>query len=280
MSDTSLRPYDSPVDRIRLHVQGSREAILLVEGETDELVLSELLPKRAIFPLGTRSTVVESSCQLHELGLCGFVAVLDSDFEVIPGASGLCDFHLKAYDGRDLEGMVIELGGLERLIQFKGSSAKVSRYGNAEQVVRDLIDRTQPISALRQLNSDRNWGLRFDAVPLYEKIDLRTLELPLDLYCLALVRNSEAAVDLKAIERALNQASPAALEPRGKDVVAFAAVALRQRIGSHQKAACQPDAIEKDLLGYSHHLLRKSSWLAALTVHLGQADKRLAVRKG
>ena len=261
MSEPGLRKYDAPADRIRLHLQGTFRRVLVVEGRTDAEVLGDLLSDVDIFPVGSRVVVLATASALVASGVATFLAIFDVDFLPTPADEGSVAV-LYPYEGRDLESMLIDLGGLSRLIRYKGSSEKIERWGGIEALVARLQESVEPVTRLRAHSAAGSLGWRFDAVRLEDKIDSRTLGLLVDSYCAALAAASECAVG-----PLLEVAKDATISPgsaRGKDVVAIASVALRRLAGSLEKAACGPDLLARDLLAASSLLLRESQWFAEL----------------
>lgn len=274
MSERSLRSFDSLADRLRLHLQSATRAVLIVEGIKDRLILGELMPEREFFPAGTRSAVLDAVSQLHSLGQCLFVAVYDRDFDHPPPPYGSgVDAHLLPYDERDLEGMLIDLGGLARLLLYKGSQDKLEARGGAGPFVQELAQVILPVTRLRAANAADAMGLPFDEVPLEGKIQQKDLILPILPYCSALAGASQGSVGAAQLID-IASTSDISLAPRGKDVVAVASVALRSRVGSLPKAASDPTLLAADLLSTSQMLLHESAWFGRLADLLVAADER------
>lgn len=270
MIDASLKKYDAPSDRIRLHLQGTAERVLVVEGPTDAEVLGELLGDQGIFPVGSRGNVLAAAEELMLSGIVRFVAVLDVDFLPLP-SGGDWDAVLHPYLGRDLESMLIHLGGLHRLLRYKGSLSKIEQYGGIDMLVSVLLRTVEPITRLRVENARSGLGLCFDAVRLEDKIELRTLRLLLDSYCAALANISGIGMNAARVEAIAIDESRGAGEARGKDVIAVASTSLRRVAGSLPKAACEPAILARDLLAVSILILRESEWFADLQRRLAAA---------
>ena len=268
--DGSLAQYDSPADRTRLHLQGSADRVLLVEGVADATVLREVLPNYAIVIAGKRENVLRAAEELLDAGQERFVAVIDRDFEPVP-EGGDWDKVLFPYEGRDLECMLIELGGLARLISFKGADAKIARAGGLDEVVNRCILAIEPVTRLRSHARMHGWSLAFDQVAIEGKVQAEDLLLKHLPYCMALVAASDTTLTVREVEQAASNASVDPGPPRGKDVVAVAAVALRKTAGDLPKAACDPAILCSDLHGYSLLLLRESAWLHQLLDRLSAA---------
>ncbi len=268
--DGSLAQYDSPADRTRLHLQGSADRVLMVEGVADATVLREVLPHYAIVIAGKREKVLRAAEELLDAGQKRFVAVIDRDFEPVP-EGGDWNEVLFPYEGRDLECMLVELGGLARLIRFKGVDAKVTKAGGPDEVVKRCKLAIEPVTRLRSHARVHEWALAFDRVPIEGKVQAETLALKHLPYCMALVAASDTDLAVRDVEQVASDASVDPGPPRGKDVVAVAAVALRKIAGDLPKAACDPGVLCADLHGYSLLLLRESAWLGQLLHRLSAA---------
>lgn len=268
--DDSLEQYDSPADRIRLHLQGSADRVLIVEGVADATVLREVIPHYAIVIAGKRENVLRAAGELLEAGQKRFVAVIDKDFEPVP-ESGEWDEVLFPYEGRDLECMLTELGGLARLITFKGVHAKVAKAGGSDEIVKRCKLAVEPITRLRSHARNHGWSLAFDQVPIEGKVQTEDLVFKQVPYCMALVAASDTDLTARDVEQVASDASVEPGPPRGKDVLAVAAVALRRLAADLPKAACDPAVLCSDLHGYSLLLLRESTWLTRLLHRLSAA---------
>ncbi len=115
-------------------------------------------------------------------------------------------------------------------------------------------------------------GLAFDKVDLASKIDLQSMELKFQAFCMALLAASESSLCLNDLLSAANETELDGLGHRGKDVLSAAGVALRRRVGSLQKAA-----VDEALLTSALHLssglpLSKSKWMRELKEKLDRLE--------
>ncbi len=265
----SLRKYDAPADRIRLHLQSTNKKVLLVEGaESDAVLFADLLPEVAVFPTGSRTILLGVAGDLLRCGIRQFVAIPDVDFTDLPKGD-TWEAVLYPYEGRDLEGMLIGLGSFHRLLRFKGSLAKIEEYGGLDCLVADLVELVTPVTRLRLLSARDGVGLCFDRVDLAGKIDTSTLEFAVANYCMSLVWASET-VGI-SVGEALDFAREPTFypgPPRGKDVLTAVGCALRKVAGSLPKAAADVSVLSKDLLAVAVVDVRDSDWFDGLTAAL------------
>lgn len=269
-SDGSLAQYDSPADRTRLHMQGTADRVLMVEGVADATVLREVLPNYAIVIAGKRENVLRAAEELLDAGQKRFVAVIDRDFEPVP-EGGDWDEVLLPYEGRDLECMLVELGGLARLILFKGVDSRIAKAGGLDELVKRCKLAVEPVTHLRSHARTHGLSLAFDQVPIEGKIQAEDLAFKRVPYCMALAAASDTDLTVQDVAQIVSGATGDPGPPRGKDVVAVAAVALRKMAGDLPKAACDPAVLCSDLHGFSLLLLRESAWLGRLLQRLSAA---------
>lgn len=267
---SSLRDFDRVEDRIRQHRQVEKRAVVLVEGPDDLLVLKHHIPVELIFPADGKRNVLRAVDSLNEWRITGVRAVIDADFD-----QSRDDEVVLAYDQRDLEAMLIELGALASVLEHQGSTAKLEAEGGAASVVAVLYDAALPIARLRQASRREGWGLAFDAVDIASKSDRRTLALRLDRYAAALVQASTTTASIDDVRRALEHDELDHRGPRGRDVVAFAGLALRHRIGTLQQAACEEPRLSAQIRSSGALALERSAWMSRLRRALEAADLEL-----
>lgn len=259
----SLRELDRPADRIRQHRQASDEPILIVEGESDFLVLRPLLPEVEIFPADGKNNVVDTARTLISWNIDKFVCITDDDFDDGALISDLDHVH-HPYCGTDMEAMLISLGVLASMLEHIGSTVKLTKLGGASKLVDDLIAHVAPVTALREVSSRRAWGLPFDEVPIASKIHKTTLVLNIESYCDALRRQMDEPIEYQVLVKTARDHSYSASAFRGKDVVAAAGVALRKTAGNLPHAAADPDCLCAQLHSSSAFALSKSEWYEEL----------------
>ncbi len=267
---SSLRDFDRVEDRIRQHRQVEKRAVLLVEGPDDLLVLKHHIPVELIFPADGKPNVLRAIDSLNEWQVTGVRAVIDADFD-----DSRDDETVLAYDQRDLEAMLIELGVLASVLEHQGSAAKLAAEGGAAAVVAVLCAAALPIARLRQASRREGWGLTFDAVDIASKSDRRTLALRPDRYAAALVQASITTASIDDVRQALDHDEIDHRGPRGRDVMTFAGVALRQRVGTLQQAACEEPRLSAQIRSSGALALERSPWMSRLRRALEAAGLEL-----
>ena len=277
----TLRDYDSLSDRVRMHVRASDECFIIVEGPDDELVLKHHLRNVQFFPAAGKPNAIVAARELLRLGISDFACVTDADFDDLSTYADIEDVHYP-YEGADLEAMLIGFGVLSLVLEHQGSTVKLEALGGAGSFVDDLVRRTSPISRLRAESARNHWGIAFDRVDLQRYLRQDTLELKVPEYCLALHRESLAAVresdgdedpiphpDVIRESCKDSGAAPGAVSFRGKDVIVFASTALRRMAGSLRQGAADPEVLRKQLHSSSGLAISQSIWLVNLKELLG-----------
>lgn len=260
----SIRELDRVEDRIRLHWQADKRPALVVEGDDDALVLRPHFEQHAVvFRADGRNNAVRAARELRKSGHGLFCAVVDRDFGEEEVLDELADV-LVAYDGRDLESMLISLGVLAKLADFLSSKSKLSAAGGSEALVARVIEVAMPVARLRSANATNRWGLRFDDVDLADKVDLKTLDLKLEGYCRALIDKSDRRLELGVLMEAAALPVGDDFGPRGKDVVALFGVALRRLVGDYKQAASREPLLSAPLRSSCEPELGASKWLSSV----------------
>lgn len=267
---TSLRELDRVEDRIRQHRQVDSRPVLIVEGPDDLLVLKHHVKVETIFPGDGKKNVLRAVAALREWSTPGVRAVVDADFD-----EEVSDDQVMTYEARDLEGMLIELGVLDLVLEHRGSAEKLDAAGGVVAVRKDLVSKAMFIAKLRAANARDSWGLPFDHVDVASKTDRRTMALDAGRYCSALIAAGRALVDLDTLLSAGDADLSDHRGPRGRDVVSLAGVALRHHVGTLPKAACEESGLSAQLRSSAAFLLERSEWLAALRRMLKEASAEL-----
>lgn len=236
--------------------------MLVVEGPNDRNTLRGLLPGVTIFPADGRRNALEQSRRLYEWSAEKWACVVDLDFDDEVAEYDLGK-HLHPYHGADLEAMLITLGVLHDLLSHLGSDDKITREGGPDAVVNLLCGVVTGIASLRERNASEGWGLPFDEVPIEGKIDRRTLQLNVRGYCTAL-RPRSGSVELSLLIETMNGQPGGANKFSGKDVIAAAAVALRNRVGSLSKDQASVEVLLSALRASCTWRLSRSEWLSQL----------------
>lgn len=261
-AELSLRNFDRLADRIRQHRQASDQAVLIVEGPSDELILRDHVEAAMIFPADGKVNAIDCARTLKSWDTTRFICITDRDFDDPATLSDLGDSHFP-YTSRDLEAMLVGMGVLASVIEYLGSRDKLDRLGGSHALVQRLEKTVLPVAYLRYRSSRENWGLSFDDVDLASKIDRRSLALKIENYCAALVQASATNATIPMLTAAVVDANIDDTGARGKDIVTAAVVALRHVAGSLHHAV--GDAVLLAQLHSSSGLaLANSVWLKNL----------------
>lgn len=267
---SSLRDLDRVEDRIRQHRQVSSGPILVVEGPDDLLLLRDHIPQESIFPADGKRNVLRAMDSLAEWNLVGARAIVDADFDEPEG--GRDDQRILLYEGRDLEGMLIGFGVLIHLLEHQGSASKLDGLGGPQNFSAQLVQEAHAIAEIRAANERESWALRFDGVDITTKTDRRTLRLDLSRYVAALIQASDSEVKAPAVLQAVVGDELDGRGPRGRDVLAFAGLALRAKAGSLPAAATGVEMLSGQLRSSAGLAIRSSEWLSAVRASIAAAE--------
>jgi hypothetical protein len=240
------------VDRLRMDRKARARGAVIVEGPSDETVISRAfaIDKRAIFPVKGRVNVLRVAAMIAAVPLEGVVCVADRDFD--QAEAGWQDsWFLVFYDDADLEAMLIATLVLERFLDAWGSQQKVHSVGGAQGLRDRLRGALTPISALRAANAEHGWGLSFKALDLVALLDKKSLDLDLDRAVLRLAAG-KPGVTTDMLRKASSLAGPTCPHTgrplvRGKDLLAGLEVALRNVVASLKHAQVQGDFVGRTL---------------------------------
>ncbi|MEA2275314.1 MAG: hypothetical protein QOC78_274 [Solirubrobacteraceae bacterium] len=277
-AESSLRAYDRIADRIKLHRQADDRATVVVEGPSDERFVDALLEQRAvIFVAGTRSAVIDVTEEAsRRLSVTRLVGVVDRDFDDIVAGAEAAGLPMVAYDGADLEDMLLHSPAGNRLIEEMASSSKLKAYGGASKLLADARERVIAISRLRSENAREGWGLAFDSVDLRGKVDKDTLEMSVLAICAALKVTTECAIEHAQLETAARSEEAerrcphtGTLLARGRDVLVVIGISLRRLVGSRTKDQTDPHLLAAVLRTAADLAwFRQTPWFARLAAQL------------
>ena len=269
MADRNHR--DDLLDRIRLHRQGDKAAIILVEGSPDRAVLRRALPiQRQIFPVGPRHDVLLLVEEVLSRQLGPAVAVVDRDFDSAVDAANVAGLPVIAFDGCDLESMLWETKALDETLESLGSEAKIASVGGVN-AVRMLVDRlVLPLQRLRAANCNESLGLDFGVIDLRSRIRGPDLALSVDGLCDSL-RRARTDVDRRQLI-SYAHTYPLPLCPstarelyRGKDRIAALGVCLKRKLGNLRHQQADVDSVCRLLHANAvPDVLRGAVWLRQL----------------
>lgn len=270
----AMQRADRVEDRIRLHRQVEAVPMLIVEGHDDEVTLKPHVHRVRLFSAGSRTRVIEALRVLDGWGLKGIRGLIDADFEDDVNA-GLLPYNALVYEARDLESMLVSLGALSHVINHLGSSTKIDNAGGVEAVVGWIVSKLAPIEIVRGLNARLNWSLRFDAVALESKVDLRTVEINLERYVRAILQHSETDVTFVEVTDAMSSYERDDRGPRGKDMMTITGVALRRKFGGLSAANSDSEIVGRHLRSSAAFYLENSMWMRNLREALDAARAEL-----
>lgn len=260
---SSLREYDRLPDRLRLHRQADPRAILVVEGESDRRLMREVVGDSAavVFVGGTRVDVLAVAAAVSPMGIDRVACMVDRDFDDLVQAAIDIDLPVVAYDGADLEDMLMWSPAARRAIEELASDNKLAAYGLGALLDR-VRDQAAPLGRLRRGNAVNLWGLIFDEIDLRSKVDATTLELNVLGVCMALAGTTEAPPSVSDLQEvARNGECPICPRTgrrmsRGRDQLALVGAALRRLIGT-----CTKDQTDPYLLGAVVRSAASPGWL-------------------
>jgi Protein of unknown function (DUF4435) len=266
-----LRQYDRLGDRARLHRQADSRPILIVEGNSDARFLQRVLGKNnaQILVGGTRAPVLEAARDVRRHGLARCACVLDRDFDEEVSVAEAASLPIAAYDGADIEHMLLMTGAFDAMVEELGSTEKLNRFGGVDKLREVAISRARSLAALRRANAMNGWGIDFNSVDLSARLDRRTLELnesglldavfsaaPGSLTRGALQRHSENLVRCPRTGHVL---------VRGRDALAVVGVSLRKIAGSMTRAESAPERLADILrLSADRPSVEQTAWLSSL----------------
>jgi hypothetical protein len=236
----SLREYDDPVDRIRLHRQVSNNPIVVLEGQSDKRFYQRLFPDIAVdyFPVGTRATVLKVAQGVHFNGCKRVVCAVDRDFDSVVSEHESRLPNVIAYDNADLEAMLIDSKTFDDFIEEVASADKLSSYGGVSAVRNHIRNESRLVARIRYSNASSGWGLSFDKVDIVAKSKVADGRVLIASVCNALLAdrddNSLRHEDLLVIARGDDTYCPHSGNAlfRGRDALTILGVLLRRLIGS------------------------------------------------
>ncbi|WP_329273869.1 DUF4435 domain-containing protein [Streptomyces sp. NBC_01451] len=267
-----MRDLDRLADRIRLHRQGDRRQVAIVEGQSDERILKRAFDDAEVmyFQAGTRKVALDAAVQLADWKQEYFICVVDRDFD-----DEVADLHeryptLHPYENADLEAMlVVSKVGADLIAEF-GSVQKIAARGGISGILGKLYEMLDPVTRLRRANAENGWGISFDDVDLAGKIEKRHMILRLQPYCAALSATSHGspgqavlydyAMGVKSVGK--YPACPRGSQPyfRGRDFLVLLGAALSGYCGSRKPQSVDFEGLAASLRLAGAEYLRTSQW--------------------
>jgi hypothetical protein len=251
---TSLREIDHVrdlLDRLRVDVPARSVGAVIVEGPSDQTILSRALqtPGVSFFPVGGRRNVLRASEALSERCLRGVVCVADTDFDdEAVGRAGT--WFLVFTDNADLLAMAFVSPAFDRFVAEWASESKLEMVGGL-QALRDLIRAAlELVSKLRRGNALTGAGVDFGAVDLAELVEKSTLamaEAKLLTRLAAASRLPKSDLDGLAKNDAPSCRHTGEMLLRGHDYAAVAATSLRKLVASLSAQQVKPPFVENSM---------------------------------
>lgn len=265
---SSLEPFDSLAGRVKLQRQSDKRPIIVTEGQIDSRFLNHLFSGKEVkvFVAGNRFLALEAIREISELNLERVACVVDRDFDGVVAEYEETGIPVAAYDNADLEAMIWNSPALESVLREYGMADRLRDFGGVVTLRQLAAETLIPVERLRYANANGGLGINFDAVPLDRKIDKDSLALKLRPLCSALA-NNELELTETLYEIATNGESgvcPITSESlfRGKDLLAFASVSLRRRIGNRGLQEVTPEKLGISArLSTGEATLRTSRWM-------------------
>lgn len=265
---SSLRAYDRLADRLRLHRQADSRPIVVVEGDSDRRLLQDVVGDEAavVFVGGTRTEVLAAAFELERMNVNRVVCIVDHDFDDVVQAAIDAGLPVVAYDGADVEDMLMASPAARRAIEELASDEKLATYGLAS-LLDTVREQAVPMGRLRRGNAMNGWGLVFDRIDLRSKVDKRTLELNVLGLCMALAGTAPSAVSVVELQSVAARGDSVGCPRtgrrrlRGRDQLAFVAVALRKLVGSCRKEQTDPEFLAAILRSAANpEWMRSTEW--------------------
>ncbi|WP_406049611.1 DUF4435 domain-containing protein [Streptomyces virginiae] len=268
----SMREMDRVADRIRLHRQSDKRPVVIVEGPSDQRMLSRAFSDQdfSYFSAGTRSLAINAAITLAGWGQRSMACVVDRDFDDVVMEAAKESQSVHAYENADMEAMLLVSRVGADLLQELGSIGKIETQGGAPAIISRIFEILEPVSRLRRANSENSWGIAFDAVDLASKIDKKEMALKIHSYCMALHQKSSTSPGVKVLEayadgsRKINSqpVCPRGSSPyfRGRDFLAALGVALCGYCGSKRPQSVPVDGLEESLRLAGAYEIRSHPW--------------------
>ncbi len=231
--------------------------ILLVEGSQDIRCFERFVDEQKckIIPTRGKSNAIEAIDILEQIGLEGFLAIVDADFwhmDDVPNPST----NILLTDVHDLEIMIINSRAFRTVIVEYGSATKIKVFlkkqssGDLRSV---LLDRCLPIGLLRWISTRDNLGLNFNGLNYANCVDKASLKVLIDkLIQIVLSLTKKKSYKTENIHTKLDEnlnSGPYDLFQVccGHDFTAILAIGLRKAIGSKKSKIANQENIEKIL---------------------------------
>ena len=236
--------------QVRSRIQGEGETFVMVEGKTDHVFWEEYRSKEdcAIYPVNGKDRVVAALAITNKRGSRGVAGVVDADYWLISEADELGTDNL-LYDDRcpDMESILLSSPALKKLLRNELYNYEIEKIHElADRLKSEGLRLAMEYGYFRLLNHLNCYGLKCNAIPMSEVIDIDTLELDARQIASRLTgaRSGITSDDLmKQVEDLRQRYPPDNLQLcRGKDVVAIMAHILPTLFKTQFDKDMPPDA--------------------------------------
>lgn len=235
---------------IRFVRQKHKGAILIVEGETDDKLLSNFVDEGlcSIEIAFGKPNVLECLGLLEDDGFLGVVAVVDADFDRIEKVAHSLE-GLIYTDLHDLDMTVIFSPAGERYIKEKSVKERLSAVG-LQKILHDVKECATQIAYCRLANHRNQLMLNFKKLDFQFVSDKLSLDRESMLECI--IKNSHApGCDIKALDRIYSKIVEEAHDPlqlcNGHDVAAILGIALRKLLADRPKQQTWSSEVSSDI---------------------------------
>ena len=243
----------SIVSEILLLRSQFRGSVLLVEGESDELLYGKFVLKTEcqVVNAFNRSNVEGALWILHRRNVGGVLGIVDRDYEEVSGRGGKSGNVVYTQEN-DAEMMIMCSPALEMVLTEYGSKGKIDEIeGKNGKSVRELVfESAACIGAVRVLSKRNGWNLRFREMR-YRFSAKGSIRIDVDRQYSHLIQRSNGGrkFDLDTLKESANELLSTCETKerlcRGHDAVRVLGKGLRKEFGS--KSQFDSDARAKDL---------------------------------
>jgi hypothetical protein len=255
---------------IRMTRTQDRRAVLVVEGDTDELFFEPFIDTtrcRLVVANG-RENAVYIFTELQNTSFAGALVIVDADFDVLMGCLPL-PMGLLFTDSHDLEMMLMASPALDKVLRQVGKKEKLAsflaRYGDLRK---RLLASAKPLGCFLWLSRQEALNLRFDELKYGKFVDDKTLEVDTRKMIKTVLDHSNR----RDLTEKLIAARLAALNDGGYDpwhlccghhMSQILAIAFRKAIGSYNAGEVDVEQVEQMLkLAYEDVYFRSTELYA------------------
>lgn len=249
-----ITPFDIANTVRMAHIGRRSTTFLLLEGDTDCRCFRKLIDLSAcdLIPCHARWNVITAVRLLNESRETGFLAIIDADFDRLPGGSAppenclLTDFH-------DLTVVLFCSKALEHVLLERGSGEKIREFESAGggSTSSQIVERAKQVGYFRWLNYRAGHGLKFADFDLGRYVNRETLTPDFPGVIEAIAQRSKCPQHIASFRSDTANLVDNAHEPKqivnGHDLLAILAVGLRYRLGSANASDVRPENLDIEL---------------------------------